>query len=109
MRSAEQRCPAERKADMITSSTTCSFSAVVSQNIALSPPVSAISGAIGAILRRQRAIDDARHLRRAGEGDAATARIARQLAAHPAVAGQQVERLDRQARGVEQLHGFDAR
>ena len=43
MRSAEQRCPALWKAEMITSRTTCSVSAVESTIIALSPPVSAIS------------------------------------------------------------------
>ena len=46
-RSAEQRWPAERKADVITSSITCSGSAVASTIIALMPPVSAINGTIG--------------------------------------------------------------
>ncbi len=46
-RSAEQRWPAERKADAITSSVTCSGSAVASTIIGLRPPVSAISGTIG--------------------------------------------------------------
>jgi hypothetical protein len=46
-RSAEQRCPAERKDEAITSATTCSGSAVESTIIALIPPVSAISGTIG--------------------------------------------------------------
>ena len=44
MRSAEQRCPAEPKAEVITSSITCSRSAVVSTNMALRPPVSAMKG-----------------------------------------------------------------
>ena len=60
-----------------------------------------------AILRRQRAVDDARHLGRAGERDAAAARIARQPAADLAVAEQQMQRLPRQPRLVEQLHGLE--
>ncbi len=46
-RSAEQRWPAERKAEVTTSSATCSGSAVASAIMALMPPVSAISGTIG--------------------------------------------------------------
>ncbi len=46
-RSAEQRWPAERNADVTTSSATCSGSAVASTIMALMPPVSAISGTIG--------------------------------------------------------------
>jgi hypothetical protein len=46
-RSAEQRWPAERKADITTSSATCSGSAVASTIMALMPPVSAMSGTIG--------------------------------------------------------------
>ena len=42
MRKAEQRCPAESKADDRTSTTTCSASAEESTTIALRPPVSAI-------------------------------------------------------------------
>src|SRR5712691_2437704 len=45
-RSAEQRWPAERKADATTSSATCSGRAVASTMIGLTPPVSAISGTI---------------------------------------------------------------
>ena len=44
MRRAEQRCPAESKADAITSAATCSGRAEESTTIALIPPVSAISG-----------------------------------------------------------------
>ena len=47
MRVAEQRWPAERKAEVITSSVTCSGSAVASTIMALMPPVSAMSGTIG--------------------------------------------------------------
>ena len=47
-RSAEQRWPAERNAEVMTSSVTCSGSAVASTIMALMPPVSAISGTIGA-------------------------------------------------------------
>ncbi len=46
-RSAEQRWPAERNAEVTTSSATCSGRAVASTIIALMPPVSAISGTIG--------------------------------------------------------------
>ena len=46
-RKAEQRWPAERKADAITSSQTCSGNAVASTIMALMPPVSAIKAAIG--------------------------------------------------------------
>ena len=46
-RSAEQRWPAERNAEVMTSSVTCSGSAVASTIMALMPPVSAISGTIG--------------------------------------------------------------
>ena len=49
-RSAEQRWPAERKAEVTTSSVTCSGSAVASTIIGLMPPVSAISGTIAASL-----------------------------------------------------------
>ena len=48
-RSAEQRCPAERKALVTTSATTCSGSAVESTIIALIPPVSAISGTMARV------------------------------------------------------------
>ncbi|MCY1174031.1 hypothetical protein D9M73_142170 [compost metagenome] len=48
-RSAEHRCPAERKAEVTTSATTCSGKAVESTIIALIPPVSAISGTIGRV------------------------------------------------------------
>ncbi len=44
MRRAEQRWPAESKADAITSAATCSGSAEESTTMALIPPVSAISG-----------------------------------------------------------------
>ena len=46
-RSAEQRWPALVNAEVTASSTTCSGSAVASTTMALTPPVSAISGTIG--------------------------------------------------------------
>ena len=49
-RNAEQRWPAERNADVITSSITCSGKAVASTIMALMPPVSAINGTIGPFL-----------------------------------------------------------
>jgi hypothetical protein len=53
-RSAEQRWPADWKAEATMSRTACSGSAVESTIIALSPPVSAISGASGAHSRPSR-------------------------------------------------------
>src|ERR1700730_5212009 len=47
-RSAEQRWHAERKTELMTSSTTCSGNAVASTIMALMPPVSAIKGTIAA-------------------------------------------------------------
>jgi len=49
-RSAEQRWPAERNAEVITSSVTCSGNAVASTIIGLMPPVSAMKGTMGASL-----------------------------------------------------------
>ncbi len=46
-RRAEQRWPAEPKAEATTSSITCSRSAVVSTNMPFRPPVSAMKGTIG--------------------------------------------------------------
>ena len=54
MRSAEQRWPAEPKAERITSSITCSRWAVVSTNMALRPPVSAMKGRIASRARAAR-------------------------------------------------------
>ena len=53
MRSAEQRWPAELKADDMTSPTTCSASAEESTTMALRPPVSAMS-VVGAPRRVRR-------------------------------------------------------
>ena len=49
---AEQRCPAESKAERTTSRITCSGSALESAIMALMPPVSAMKGTIGAASRR---------------------------------------------------------
>ena len=105
-RSAEQRWPAERNAEVTTSSVTCSGSAVASTIIALMPPVSAISGTIGAVLGGERAVDRARHLGRAGEGDAGDARIGDQRRADLAVAGHEMQRARRNAGLVQQAHGL---
>ena len=43
-RAAEQRCPAESKAERTTSRITCSGSALESAIMALRPPVSAMKG-----------------------------------------------------------------
>ena len=55
-RSAEQRCPAEWKAEATTSRTTCSGSADESAIIAFWPPVSAISGTDRAVLAGERLV-----------------------------------------------------
>ena len=62
--------PAERKADITTSSATCSASAVASTIMALSPPVSAMNGTIGPVPGGERPVDGARRLGRAGKGHA---------------------------------------
>ena len=85
-RNAEQRWPAERNAEVTTSSVTCSGSAVASTIIGLMPPVSAISGTIGRILRRQRAVDGAGDLGRAGEGNAGDTAVGDERRADLAVA-----------------------
>jgi hypothetical protein len=102
-RSAEQRCPAELKAEATTSRTICSGSADESAISAFWPPVSAISGTSGPVLAGQRAGDDARHLGRAGEGDAGTLASGDQRRADAAVAGQEGERSRRDAGAVQQL------
>ncbi len=77
-RSAEQRCPAERNADVTTSSVTCSGSAVASTIMALMPPVSAISGTIGPSLAASARLMAWPDFGRAGEGNAGDARIGHQ-------------------------------
>ena len=86
-RSAEQRWPAERNADVITSSMTCSGSAVASTIMALMPPVSAISGTIGPSLAASARLMARRDFGRAGEGNAGNARVCNQRGADFAVAG----------------------
>ena len=73
-RSAEQRCPAERNAEVMTSSVTCSGSAVASTIMALMPPVSAISGTIGPSFAASARLIGVADFGRAGEGDARDAR-----------------------------------
>ena len=91
-RKAEQRWPAERKAEVRTSSTTCSISAVESTIIAL------IAAGLGderrdrAISRRERAIDPLRDLDRAGKDDAGRARIGDERGADRAVARRKLQR-----------------
>ena len=67
-RSAEQRWPALVKAEVMTSSTTCSGSAVASTTIAFTPPVSAIRGTIAPVAGGERAVDGRRRGGGAGEG-----------------------------------------
>ena len=65
----------------------------VSTIIAFMPPVSAISGTIGAVARGERAVDRLRGLGAAGEGDAGDARIVHERLRRPcAVARQQLQR-----------------
>ena len=92
MRVAEQRWPAERKAELITSSVTCSGSAVASTIMALMPPVSAISGTIGPSFAGERPVDLLRHLGRAGEDDAGDPRIGDEGGADRTVARNELER-----------------
>ncbi len=89
---------------MTTSSVTCSGSAVASTIIGLMPPVSAISGTIGGVLGRQRAVDRARHVGRAGEGDTGDAGIGDERGADLAVARHQLQHARRHARLVQNAH-----
>ena len=102
-RSAEQRWPAERNAEAITSSVTCSGSAVASTIMALMPPVSAISGTIGAVLCGERAVDDrAPTSVEPVKATPATPGSATRQAADVAVAGDEMQRGRRDAGVVEQ-------
>ena len=105
-RSAEQRWPAERNAEVTTSSATCSGSAVASTIIALMPPVSAISGTIGPSLAASVAVDRARDLGRAGEDDAGDVGMGDQRRADAAVAGDEMQRARRDAGLVQQGDGL---
>ena len=62
-RAAEQRCPAESKAERTTSRITCSGSALESAIMALRPPVSAMKGHDGAAPVGQRPLDRPRQSR----------------------------------------------
>ena len=107
MRQAEQRWPAERKAEVTTSSATCSGSAVASAIMALMPPVSAISGTIGPSFAASARLIFCADLGRAGEGDAGDARIVDQRRADRAVARHEIERIDRNAGRVQELHRLE--
>ena len=105
MRSAEQRCPAEPNAERITSSTTCSFSAVVSTNMPFSPPVSAMKGRIGPGRAASARLIAGGGIGAAGEGDAVDAGMAGQHRAdRRAVAGQQRQQIGIEPGLVEQPH-----
>ena len=109
MRKAEQRCPAESKADDRTSTTTCSASAEESTTIALRPPVSAISGSGRARAREapgELFFDQPRDRRRAGEDDALDARIGDQRRADFARARHELQRVARNARFMQHAHGL---
>ena len=81
-RSAEQRWPAERNAEVTTSSATCSGSAVAST-----------------------IVDGARDLGRSGEDDAGDIRLRHQRSTNPSVAGHQTQRRVRQACLLQQANG----
>ena len=107
-RSAEQRWPALSKAEDTTSATTCSASADESTTIAFWPPVSAISGTAWPAARQaagECALQQPRHLGRAGEQHAMHARVADQRRADGlAAAGQQLQRAARHAGRVQRAH-----
>jgi hypothetical protein len=106
MRAAEQRWPADWKAEAITSLTICSGRAEESAIIAFWPPVSAISVAMGRVACGQRAIDRPGGVGAAGEGDTGNAGVFRQRRTdRGAVTRQVLQHVDRYAGGVQQLHG----
>ena len=103
-RSAEQRWPAERKAEVTTSSVTCSGSAVASTIMALMPPVSAISGTIGPSLAASvRLIARATSVEPV-KATPATRAIGDERRADLAVAGHEMQRARRNAGLVQQAH-----
>ena len=104
-RSAEQRWPAESKAEVSASSTSCSGRAEESAIMAFCPPVSAISTGgrpSASSVRASCRWIEPRHLGRAGEHHAGHRRIADQRGADLAVAGQELQRRARHAGLVQQ-------
>jgi hypothetical protein len=77
---------------------------VESTIIAFSPPVSAISGAVGRQMVGHAAADRQGGFGRAGEGHAGHPRIAGQHRAHRAIAGQKLQRGRRARRPVQERH-----
>ena len=104
-RSAEQRWPAERKAEVTTSSATCSGSAVASTIMALMPPVSAISGTIGPSLAASARLIDRATSVEPVKTTPATSRCATSAAPTLAVAGDEMQRARRHAGLVQEPHG----
>ena len=103
-RSAEQRWPAERNAEVITSSVTCSGKAVASTIMALMPPVSAISGTIGPSFAASARLMVCADFGRAGEDDAGSVGIGDENSTGRAVAGNKMQRGRRNAGLVQQLN-----
>ena len=107
-RSAEQRWPAESKAEVSASSTSCSGKADESTTIAFCPPVSAIStgGRPSALSRWAscRLIDCATSVEPVNTTPA-TAGLPTSRATDLAVARQELQRRARHARLVQQRHG----
>ena len=75
--------------------------------MALMPPVSAMSGTIGPSLAASARLIFCADLGRAGEGHAGDARIVDQRRADRAVARDEIERIDRNARRVHELHRLE--
>ena len=90
-RAAEQRWPAESKAERTTSRITCSGSALESAIMALRPPVSAMNGTMAPRRVGQRPLDGPARGVGAGEGDARHARVLDERGADGAGAGQQMQ------------------
>ena len=109
MRKAEQRWPAESKADDKTSTTTCSASAEESTTIALRPPVSAMRGT-GAPRRVRRPASSFSISRATGVEPVKTTpwtrAIGDQRRADFAGAGHELQRVGRDARFMQDAHGF---
>ena len=105
-RSAEQRWPALLNADVSASRTTCSGSAELSTIIALTPPVSAISVASGPSRAASAELIARAVSTEPVNATPATRAIAEQrLAERAAVAGQELQRLGRNAGLLEQRDG----
>ena len=109
MRKAEQRWPAESKADDRTSTTTCSASAGRIDHHRVEAAGFGDEG-YGRAAAREAAgkllFDQSRDRRRAGEHDPLDARVGDQRRANFAGAGHELQRIARDARFMQHAHGF---